>query len=410
MLSVKEARTRLLAALTPVGQEEIPLERSGGRILAKGVTADLDLPPFSNSAMDGFAARAVDVAGAARAKPIVLEVIGDIPAGKSPSESLGPGQVMRIMTGAPLPDGADLVIPVEDTDFGDQGVGLSAPNKVKIFRPAKKGAHIRWAGEDLSQGQGILNSGHRLRPQDIGMLATLGWDIIPVYRRPKVAILSTGDELVPVTGELPMGKIRESNSYALAVQVESAGGEALRLGIVGDEAKAVKNKLDQAVSLKVDLIISSAGVSVGAFDYVRSVVESFGNLSFWRVNMRPGKPFVFGDFRHIPFVGLPGNPVSAFIGFEVFVRQAIYKLAGLVDWKRPTFRGTIEEEVRSDGRESFLRGVLREQDGRSIIRLTGHQGSGNLFSLVQANVIFIVPAGVELLAQGAEVDYWLLES
>jgi molybdopterin molybdotransferase len=408
MLSVDDARNLLLGELTQLGEEKIALDQAAGRILARDIIARMDLPPFSNSSMDGFAVIAHDLRGAGSKNPIRLTVVGDIAAGRQSDHTVGPGQTMRIMTGAPLPDGADAVVPVEDTDFGVRQVGVSAPETVRIFRPVGPGAYIRSAGEDLVSGSTVLPKGQRLRPQDIAMLASLGQAEVWVRRKPVVAILSTGDELLPVEADLTPGKIRESNAYALAVQLASCGAVPVRLGIVADNADAVEEHLELARSKSVDMIISSAGVSVGAFDYVRDVVEAKGDLLFWRVNMRPGKPLAVGRYHQIPFVGLPGNPVSAYIGYEVFLRPAIYKMAGDLQWRREVRRGVLTEDIKSDGRESYLRGQVYQEKGVDKLRLTGHQGSGNLFSLVQASALIVVPAGVNSLPAGADVNYWPL--
>jgi molybdopterin molybdotransferase len=221
-------------------------------------------------------------------------------------------------------------------------------------------------------------------------------------------LFSTGDELLPVDADLEPGKIRESNSYALSVQIQSAGGEPVNLGVVPDEWAAVQNHLDQAVALGADLIVTSAGVSVGAYDFVRLVVEAHGSLDFWRVNMRPGKPLAFGTYRSVPFIGLPGNPVSAFVGFEVFLRPAVKKMGGNILWKREARVGILTQAVKSDGRESYLRGNILEGDGVPALALTGHQGSGNLFSLVQADALVVIPAGKTMLPAGEKVKYWPL--
>jgi molybdopterin molybdotransferase len=222
-------------------------------------------------------------------------------------------------------------------------------------------------------------------------------------------MLSTGDELLPIEKPLSPGKIHDSNAYTLAASIERDGGEALYLGIARDQEGAVRDIIELAVENKADLILSSAGVSVGAFDFVRQVVEKHGRMEFWRVNMRPGKPLAFGSYRGIPFIGLPGNPVSAFVGYEVFVRPAIRKLGGLSSIPRPSVRVRLGDPVESDGRESYLRAIVRFHDGHYSARLTGHQGSGNLLSLVQANALLIIPSGVKSLPAKAEVDAWLLD-
>ena len=317
-------------------------------------------------------------------------------------------EAARIMTGAQIPEGADAVIPVEDTDFSDRSPGTPPPQSISIEKIVKSGENVRKRGMDVKAGDAVLKKGSLLKPQDLGLLAMLGFAEVEVYKKPLIALLSSGDELLEAGAPLESGKIRDSNSYMLAALVESTGAEVLRLGIAKDTRESVQSLIEQAVLLNADMILSSAGVSVGAFDYVKEVVESNGSLNFWRVNMRPGKPFAFGAFRHIPFIGLPGNPVSAFVGFEVFVRDAIGRLRGVSDGSRQKVRVRNEEEILSDGRESYLRAILREENGRIIAKLTGHQGSGNLLSLVQANALLIIPAGVKCVPAGQEVDAWLL--
>jgi molybdopterin molybdotransferase len=236
----------------------------------------------------------------------------------------------------------------------------------------------------------------------------LGVADVPVFCRPRVALLSSGDELIPVDEPLRPGKIRDSNTYTLAALIAEAGAEVVRLGIAADRRESVEAILENAAAQKVDLILSSAGVSVGAFDFIKDVVEAQGELTFWRVNMRPGKPLAFGKFKDIPFIGLPGNPVSAFVGFEVFVRPALERLSGREAQNRPRVRVRLAEQLSSDGRESYLRAHVRDEDGILSARLAGHQGSGNMLSIVQANALLIIPSGVKSLAAGTEVDAWLL--
>ncbi len=312
------------------------------------------------------------------------------------------------MTGAQMPQGADAVIPVEDTDFNDRSPGTPAPKSVSIEKTVKHGDNVRQRGMDILAGDAVLKKGNLLKPQDVGLLAMLGIPEVEVYKKPLIALLSSGDELLEAGAPLESGKIRDSNSYMLASLVESTGAEVLRLGIAKDTRESVHGLIEQAVMLNADMILSSAGVSVGAFDYVREVVESHGNLNFWRVNMRPGKPLAFGDYRNIPFIGLPGNPVSAFVGFEVFVRDAIRRLGGISGGSRQKIHVRSEEEILSDGRESYLRAVIHEENGEYVAKLTGHQGSGNLLSLVQANALLIIPAGVKCVPAGQVVEAWLL--
>jgi molybdopterin molybdotransferase len=406
MLSVREARERILAQFFPLETIRCPLEQAAGRVLAETICAGTDLPAFDNSSVDGFAVRAVDVTTI----PVILPVVGDIPAGKTADFTLGAGQAARIMTGARLPIGADAVVMVEDTDFGHQAAGTQAPPRVLIQKAVRTGANVRKRGTDIRAGQEILPVGQVLRPQDIGMLAMLGVADAPVYRKPKVAIVSSGDELLAVDAPLEDGKIRDSNTYTLAALAAQSGCEVLRLGVAADRREAVQNMLDQAVEAGVDVIISSAGVSVGAFDFVKEVVESAGSLSFWKVDMRPGKPLAFGSYKNTPFFGLPGNPVSSFMGFLVFARPALRRMCGLETARQEPARVVLAEAVESDGRESYLRAVVTLENGTFKARLTGHQGSGNLFSLVQANALLIIPSGVKSCPPGTEVDAWLLET
>ena len=410
LLSVDQARERILSHFQPVSTETRPLAGCANRVLAQDVVATLDLPPFDNSSMDGFAVRAADIADATPDSPRSLRVVADIPAGSQPRITLAEGEAARIMTGAPIPAGADAVVPVEDTDFDHRDAGTPAPDAVQVFKAARTGANRRARGTDLRLGQVVLQKGRILRAQDLGLLATLGLPDVLVYRKPRIALFSSGDELLPVDALLEQGKIRDSNSYTLSALVEEAGAEVIRLGVARDDREAVQALLDRAADLRVDLILSSAGISVGAFDFVKLVIESSGRMDFWRVNMRPGKPVAFGEYKGIPFVGLPGNPVSAFVGFEVFVRPTLGRLSGSFRGNRHAVRVRCEVQIDSDGRESYLRAYVTEdlEHGGYTARLTGHQGSGNLHSLVQANALLIIPAGVKCVPAGEEVQAWLI--
>ncbi len=413
LLTVRAAQERILTHFKSVETERVSLDQCAGRVLAADIVSS-DLPLFDNSSVDGFAVIAADLAGASVASPRTLRVVADVPAGSPSDIRLGPGEAARIMTGAPLPKGADAVVMVEDTDFHQRATGVPAPEKVKTFKSVYAGENVRTRGMDIRQGHKVLFTGQRLRAQDLGMLAMLGVAEVTVFRRPRAALLSSGDELTPVGEPLQPGKIRDTNSYTLATLIAEAGCEVLQLGIAPDRREAIRFLFDQALGMNADVIVSSAGVSVGALDFIKDIIQQNGQLDFWRVNMRPGKPLAVGDYRGVPFIGLPGNPVSAFIGFEVFVRPALGKLAGLKSgadlqsagrWK---IRVQLAEAVASDGRESYLRAIVEEKNGVWSAKLTGHQGSGNLLSLVQANALLIVPAGVKSLAIGAHADAWLL--
>jgi molybdopterin molybdotransferase len=404
MISVKEAQKRILSHFEPLGTTYIPLDAALGRMLTQPILSGMDLPLFNNSSVDGFALRAEDVSDT----PASLDVIADIPAGSIANISISKGQAARIMTGAPIPDDADAVVMVEETDAHQLPVGSAAPARVKIFRVVQPGENLRKRGADILADQEILPAGSMLRPQDIGMLAMLGISSVPVRRKPRVALISSGDELIPVDAPLTPGKIHDSNSYMLTALLQKAGCEVLPLGVAADRFEAVQKILMRAADTQPDLIISSAGVSAGAFDYIKDVVESSGSLNFWKVDMRPGKPLAFGSYRDIPFFGLPGNPVSSFVSFLVFVQPVLERLQGLTTSTQSRIKVVLNEALESDGRESYLRAVVRHENGQSIATLTGHQGSGNLFSLVQANALLVIPAGVKLCPPGSEVEAWML--
>jgi molybdopterin molybdotransferase len=416
LLSVREAQEHIINSLQPVGVETISIEQAAGRVLAEDITAPGDLPPFANSSMDGFAVKAADIAAASPGTPVMLDIIGDIQAGAVLNITVQQGQAARIMTGAPLPEGAEAVIPVEETSFAPgQAKGEGAqpmamqPRQVAIFRSTHPGANIRPRGSDVTAGQELLKTGRLIQPQDIGIIASIGRPQVSVYRKPRIALFSSGDELVPPGQPLGWGKIYDSNQYVLAAMLERAGAEVIRLGTSPDDPHQIAAHLSRAVDQRADMIVTSAGVSVGAFDFVRQVIETQGSLNFWKVNMRPGKPLAYGSFAGIPLVGLPGNPVSAFVGCLVFVLPALARLAGR-DWDKPGYtKAFLTEDVESDGRESYLRVVVRSQDGKPVVTLTGHQGSGNLFSLVQANALLILPSGVKSLPSGSEVNIWYLD-
>ncbi len=421
MLTVAEARARILEHFTPLAAERVTLAEAAGRVLAEDVPAAENLPPFANSSMDGYAVRVADVAAATAADPVSLPVAGDIPAGASMGAVLAAGTALRIMTGAPVPAGAEAVVPVEDTDDprgGERHAEMAAlPAQVRVFKAPALGDNVRPAGQDVRAGQLVLPAGTLLRPAAIGILAALGHAHVAVHRRPRVALLSTGDELVPVEQTPGPGQIRDSNGYSLAAAIAQYGGDVVRLGIAADRLDEVRAKLRQAVAAGADLIISSAGVSVGAYDVVKSAIETDGSLTFWRVKMRPGKPLAFGQVRGdgghaVPFLGLPGNPVSALVGLEVFVRPVLLKLAGHRSGERLTVAARLAEPVASDGRETYLRVRLERApagDGY-VAHSTGQQGSNIISSLVKADGLLIVPAGVTEVPAGASLPVWLLDA
>lgn len=406
LTSVKDALGQLLSAFNRLPAENVSLARALGRVLAEDVSAALDLPPFTNSGMDGYAVRAADTTPA----PQTLTVIGDIPAGMAPELELQSGQAARIMTGAMLPAGADAVIPIEWTDQPTFDPAQAFPHPITARQSVQPGDFIRPLGQDVRAGGDILPAGHRLCAQDLGLLASIGLTTLKVVRRPRVALLSTGDELVEPGLPLPPGKIHNSNSVMLGALVRQFGGQVCFQATAPDQPQAIHDMFARALEQSPDLLLTSAGVSVGAFDYVRDCIQSDGQLTLWRVNMRPGKPLAFGSYQQIPVIGLPGNPVSAFVTFQVFVVPVLHTLAGLPADSRPQVTVTLAEPVESDGRETYARALVSWQDGAWRARLAEHQGSGNLLSLVRANALLIVPSGVKSLPVQAQATAWWLNA
>lgn len=400
LLPVSEAQSRIRAAFTPVSPSSISLEDALGRVLSADIIAPLDLPPFTNSSMDGFAIRAANIADASPSNPVTLTLVAEIPAGVASDRTVGDQETARIMTGAVLPDGADAVVPQEMTRPVP-----GQPDRVEILQPVKAGDYLRTQGSDLQAGEPVLRVGHILNAQELGLLAALGISQVQVFRKPRVALLSSGDELTLPGQMLTPGKIYDSNTFTLSALVREAGAELISLGIAVDNPDAVRELLQSAVSQGADLILTSAGVSVGAFDFVRAILEEQGSLTFWRVNMRPGKPLAFGRYQGIPVIGLPGNPVSAFVGFLIFASLAIHRLAGLPDQSLRQFTAILDDPLDSDGRESYLRGTVHLENGMYHARLAKNQSSANLFALVHANALLIVPSGVKSLPVGAEVKF-----
>lgn len=392
MLSVEEALDRVLSRVEPVATERVELLSALDRVLAEPVVTPFDIPPWPNASMDGYALRSEDMREASRERPTVLTVVGKIPAGAIAPRPMASGETFRIFTGAPLPQGADSVIPQEEV----QTDGLV----VSVLRPVVPGESVRPAGEDMRAGETVLEPGHLIGAAEVGLLATLGHAQVRVFRRPRVAILSTGDELVDLGGAIGPGKIPNSNTYALMAQVAAAGGEPVNLGVASDNLQAIEERLRWG--LGADLLISSAGVSVGEFDFVREALCRLGaELHLWQVAMRPGKPMTFGSLGPRPVFGLPGNPVSAMVTFELFVRPALRKMAGHRTLHRPTLQARALAPISNPGRRrGYLRVTLTPSDGGYGARLTGEQGSGILRSMVMADGLAIVPPDTTIPAGG----------
>jgi molybdopterin molybdotransferase len=403
LLSVAQAQARILEHFGPLPAETVPLAACAGRVLAEAIVAPHDLPPFANSSMDGYAVRTAEVT-----PPVILPISGDIPAGGGMPSPLAPGTAARIMTGAPVPPGADAVIPVEDTDDHRRHAGGPPPPQVTFHKPARPGANVRPAGQDVRAGEQVLRAGTAITPSVVGVLAGLGFAQVPVHRQPVVAVFSTGDELRPVGEVLGPGQIHDTNSHTLVAAIEQYGARAVRLDTARDDLAVVRARLAEARDLGADLILSSAGVSVGAYDVVKAAIELDGVLNFWRVNMRPGKPLAFGHVHGVPYFGLPGNPVSALLTFEVFARPAIMKLAGHRSWEKLAVEAVLAEPLDSDGRESYLRVVVKREAGGYVARPSGSQGSAVLSALAHANGLLIVPEGVTEARAGERFRVWLL--
>ena len=387
MLSVPDAVEQILADIGRLLPERVPLHAAVGRVLARDVVSPLDLPPWTNSAMDGYAVRAADIAGATRGAPLSLPVTETVAAGAFPSRPLGAGEAVRIMTGAPLPDGADTVVRVEDTDAGTE--------RVTIHDARDAGRNLRQRGEDVRAGDVVLPAGQPVAAAQLGVLASVGAATVEVYRRPRVAILGSGDELVDLDrfDEVLAGRrIVSSNSYTLHALVIAAGGEPVDLGFTGDSPDEFRERLQGTAAC--DLIVTSAGISVGAFDHTREVLESLGiEMRFWKVRMRPGAPLGFGLLHGVPWIGLPGNPVSAMVTFELFARPAIRRMLGHERLHRRPVAVRLEEPVSIGASLThFLRAIVTPtDDGVLGARLTGPQGSGLLTSMARANALLVVP-------------------
>ncbi len=397
MLTYNEALTRILAQVTPLPAAETQLEEALGLILGEAIVSPIDLPPFANSSMDGFAVRASEV----QSPPTTLPVAGDIPAGALSIPALRPGTTLRIMTGAPLPEGADAVVPVEETETQPSG-------SVTFLTAAISGDCIRPAGEDVAAGSVVLTAGTRLRPAGIGLCAAVGRSTVRVNPRPRVAIISTGDELVSPGQPLEQGQIYNSNAYSLAAQVKEAGGIVTHRLSARDTPESLREAFDQCAG--ADLLLTSGGVSVGDFDYVKAVFAERGTVDFWRVAIRPGKPLAFGHWGSTLFFGLPGNPVSSLVTFELFVRPALRRLLGHSDTSRPLISARLTEDaVHNPGRQSFLRAVATQTAGGTTVRPLSRQGSGMLGAAAEANALLIMPTDLSVLSAGTTADVLLLD-
>lgn len=402
MISVEEAQEAILSRIRPLGRTRVPLVEALGRVLAEDVHASRNIPPWPNSAMDGYAVRSQDVAQASRERPATLRVVEEVRAGVEAKRTLGPGEAIRIMTGAPIPRGADAVVLVEETE-------KAGKDEVRIFLAVPSGESVRAAGEDVREGTKVFSAGVRLNPGAVGMLANMGRAGVYVHQRPRVAILSTGDELLDL-GETPRaGQIFNSNTYALAAQVLEAGGEPLPLGIARDTGEDLERHLRDG--LGADLILTSGGVSVGDFDLVKDTLGGLGSeMHFWRVRMKPGKPMAFGTLGGKPVFGLPGNPVSTMVSFELFVRPSLLKMQGRSRLFRPRVEARLLHPLeKSPERRHYVRAVASRREEGWMVQAIEAQGSNILHSMVWANALVVFPEFETKLAAGAKVQVLLLD-
>jgi molybdopterin molybdotransferase len=396
MLGVDVARERILAVFSPLEPVEVGLADAVGLVLAHDVVSQVDLPPFRNSAMDGYALRSEDTLDA----PTALNIVQTIRAGAESPGRIGPGQTARIMTGAAVPEGADAVIRFEETD---ERTGVQALTSVTISRTVQPGENVRLAGEVVSEGDVVLTAGSRLRPPEIGLLAALEHNTIVVHRQPRIGVLSTGDELVASEGTVAQGMIRDSNAPMLAAAIRRLHGEPIMLGVARDSTRDLLDRLGSLHGL--DMLITTGGVSVGDYDMVKQVLQTAGTVDIWQVRMKPGKPLAFGRIGDVPVLGLPGNPVAALVSFEQFARPAIQTMLGRVDVSVPEVLARNLSRVENrGGRRHFVRGnLLHSADGNQFESSVLH-GSANLLAMSMSNSFMVIPESVEVVEPGDMVS------
>ena len=400
MILVEEALHHILGKIPRLGKERLSILKAQGRVLGEEIIAPRNIPPWDNSAMDGYAVRAQDIQRASKTTPAVLKVLSDLPAGRIFKGRGRPGEAVRIMTGAPLPEGFDTVVQVEDTEKDGE--------VVRIFASLGKGKNIRSAGEDVKAGTRILEEGTLLRPAHIGMLASIQRSMVSVYQQPRVAILSTGDELLEIDEAWQEAKIVNSNSYSLTALVSECGGVPLQLGIAKDRREELLNKIQQG--LVADILVTSGGVSVGDYDLVKKMLNELGQMNFWKVAMRPGQPLAFGMISAKPLFGLPGNPVSSMVSFELFVRPSILKMSGHKNLFRPALKAILREDVsKKAGLVHFIRCSLFPEGEKIFASTTCDQGSGILSSMVKAQGLIVLPREQTLACAGEEVKVIILD-
>ncbi len=419
MISVEEALEKILGEVSVLEAAPVPILESLGQVLAEDIVADINVPPLDNSAMDGYACRAADTAGASEKNPVTLRVIDTVMAGAISKQEVTAGTAIRIMTGAPVPRGADCVVQFENTDEIERRAAQAAkpPATVGVLEAARPGLNVRRAGEDLAKGAVALRRGTVIRPAEIGIMASLGHSGVRAVRRPVVAIISTGNELTPINDPLPEGKIHDSNAYAVAAQVKRCGAVPQMLGIARDDESEVTAKIKLAKD--ADLLLTTGGVSMGDYDVVKDILARDGDMVFWKVRVKPGKPLAFGKLksvsddgrtRIIPHLGLPGNAVSCMVSFELFARPAILKMMGKPHLARPSVMAVLEDDVTNDGgRRLYDRAIIERRNGRYYARLTGSQSSGILTSMSLANGLVLIPEDRKEVRKGETVRAIMLD-
>lgn len=403
MITVEEALEKILAAIRPLGAESVSLKEAAGRVLAEEVAAPRALPPWDNTAMDGYAVRREDLRTAGEEHPVTLDVSETIPAGRMPERTLQAGQASRIMTGAPVPSGATAVVMREEVDESD-------PQRPVFRRCPKEGEHIRREGEDIPKGAVLLSPGDPLTPARVGLLASVGRSSARVSRQPRVGILATGDEIVDVGVEAAGAQIYSSNTYSLHGQVIETGAVPVHLGIVADEREALLNAIEAGLRA-CDALITTGGVSVGDYDFVKEALTGLkGEMAFWKVAMKPGKPQAFGTIGGKPLFGLPGNPVSAMVSFELFARPALRKMMGHVRLHRPVWKAELTQAVRKkDTRRHYVRVRLFREGDRLLAEPAPNQSSAALSGMALAHGLAIVPESSQGYPQGATVEVMVLD-
>jgi molybdopterin molybdotransferase len=419
MLSVEEALQKILNEINILEEESVPIMEALGQVLAEDIKSDINVPPLDNSSMDGYAVQSEDTKEASEKTPKVLKVIDAVMAGAISSKEVVPGTAIRIMTGAPIPRGADSIIQFEDTDDEkNKNAAASRPaTQVSLFAETKPGQNVRRAGESIASGKTVLKKGTVIRPSEIGLMASIGHSKVRVVRRPVVAVLSTGNEIVDISQPLPEGKIYDSNAYSIASLVKRYGGIPKILGISRDDEKELVGKLKQAQD--ADMLLTTGGVSMGDYDMVKDILARDGEMVFWKVRVKPGKPLAFGKIKgkdkngklkSIPHLGLPGNATSCMVSFEIFVRPALLKMMGKKNLAKPTIEVIMEDSIKNnDGRRIYDRAIIQKRDGHYYARLTGPQGSGILTSMSLANGLVLIPEDIHEVNKGDIVQALMLD-